>query len=368
MKAVHRGRTLLAALPLALVAAAHGDVTMEQRMRVDGPGGMKFLNMSGTTVTVISGDRSRTDSDLKMESRMLRMFGGGATAEIVRLDQEKVYQLDLKKKTYTETTFEDQRAALEKSMEQMREAQAEQPQPAGIDESDCDWSEPTARVDRSGETETIAGFDAERMTVTATQSCTDRKTGQVCSFNLILDQWLTPSFEAQDEVTAYYQAYAQKLGLEVAQSREFAERLETMFGAYEGIWSKVAEQMQQIEGHPVRSTVSLAVGGPQCQGAEEAQTAQASGPGIGETVGGAIGGARGAIGGAIGGFFGRRHDQAKKERAQAEAEAPATAADPGLPPDTVRLMSISTELVSLSDDDVPDEVFEVPSGFRAARN
>src|SRR5690606_33205435 len=121
MKAVYRprGRMLLAVLPIVWLAGAHGDVTMEQRMRVDGPGGMKFLNMSGTTVTMISGDRSRTESDLKMESRLMRMFGGGSTAEIVRLDQEKVYQLNLKKKTYTETTFEEQRAALEQSMQQM---------------------------------------------------------------------------------------------------------------------------------------------------------------------------------------------------------------------------------------------------------
>ncbi|HEX7034299.1 MAG TPA: hypothetical protein VF210_00910 [Pseudomonadales bacterium] len=361
MKAVYRprGRTLLAALPILWVAGAHGDVTIEQRMQVDGPGGMKFLNMTGTTVTVISGERSRTDSDLKMESRLMRMFGGGSIAEIVRLDQEKVYQLDLKKKTYSEATFEEQRAALAQSMEQMREAQAQQPQPGGIDESDCEWSEPTSKVDRRGEKDTIAGFEAERMIVTASQSCTDRNTGQVCSFNLVLDQWLAPTFEASEEVTNHYQAYAQKLGLEVAQSREFAQRIESMFGGYEGIWSEIAEQMQQLQGYPVRSTVSLAIGGPQCQAADEAASAEPDRPGIGEAVGG-------AIGGALGGFLGRRRDQAQR---QAEAQpAPAAAADPSLPEGTVRLMSISSELVSVRDDDVPDEIFEIPAGFRAVRD
>ena len=350
-----RSRTLLALVPVVCISAAHGDVTMEQRLRVEGTGLMKMINMSGQTVTTISGDRARTDSDIKMESRLMRMFGGsGPTAEIVRLDEEKLYQLDLKRKRYTETTFAEQQAAMQQSIEQMREAQESQQQgAAGVDESSCEWSEATANVDRSGEAETIAGYRAERMTVTASQSCADPKTGQVCSFNLILDQWLAPEFEAGDEVVEYFQSYAEKVGLDVPQSADFAQRLESMFGGYEGIWSEIAQKMEETEGYPLRSTVSLAMGGPQCQSAEEAQSAERSSPGIGEAVGG-------ALGGAIGGFFGRKRDA----QAEAKAEPVAETNDAMLPDGTIRLMSISSELVSVSDDEVDSSVFEVPEGFR----
>jgi hypothetical protein len=351
-----RKRGLLALVPIVCLSAAHADVTMEQRMQVEGAGLMKMINMSGNTVTSISGERSRTDSDFRMESRLMRMFGGGATAEIVRLDDETLYQLDLKKKTFAEVTFAEQKAAMDQSIEQMREAQESQQQDtSGIDESSCQWSEPTATVDRSGETDTIAGYRAERMKVTASQSCADPQTGQVCSYNLILDQWLAPEFEAGDEVAQYYQAYAQKLGLDVAQSPAFAQRLESMFGGYQGIWGEIAAKMQDAEGYPLRSAVTLAVGGPQCQSAEEAQTAERSAPGVGEAVGG-------ALGGALGGFLGRRRDAARKAEAAAEPAAPA--GDAMLPDGTMKLMSITSELVSVSSDEVDPSAFEVPAGFR----
>lgn len=342
-------------------AGALGDVTMEQRLEVQGPGAMQMLNMSGTVVATVSGDRARTDSDLKMESRMLRMFAGGSSTEIVRLDEEKVYQLDMKKKTYTETTFAEQRAAMEESMAQMREAQSPQQGASGIDESECEWSEPTATVNRTGEKTTIAGYDAERMTVTASQSCADPDSEQVCTFNLVLDQWLAPDFQAAAEVTEYYQSYAGKLGLDVAQSPEFSQRLETIFGSYQGIWSEIASSMEEAEGYPVRSKVSLAVGGPQCQTAQDVQSAkQESQPGVGEAVGS-------ALGGALGGIFGRRRDQAAREEKAAEAATAAPEDDPTLPEGTVRLMSVSSELVSVSNDDVPVDTFEIPAGFKQAR-
>jgi hypothetical protein len=287
----------------------------------------------------------------------MRMFGGsGPTAEIVLLDQDKLYQLDIKKKTFTETSLAEQKAAMQQSIEQMRDAQQPQQQStSGIDESSCQWSEPTATVEQSGEAETIAGYRAERMTVTASQSCTDPQSGQVCSFNLILDQWLAPEFEAADEVTEYYQAYAQKLGLDVANSADFSQRLESMFGSYQGIWSEIAGKMRETEGYPLRSTVSLAMGGPQCDSSQQAQSADsASSGGIGEAVGG-------ALGGALGGFLGR-----KRDAAQAAPEPPAPAEDPTLPDGTVRLMSISSELVSLSHDAAAPDTFQVPPGFRNA--
>lgn len=357
---------IVAVLCTALSPVARADVTIKQRMQMEGGGLMAMMNMSGETVTTISGDRARTESDLRMESRLMRMFGGGRTAEIVRLDEGKLYHLDLRKKTFSEMSMAEQKAAMEKSMEQMRKAQQSQKQgTSGVDESDCQWSEPTATVQRSGETQTIAGARAERTIVTATQSCKNPKTGQVCDFHLILDQWMAPDLKASDEVSSYYRNYTKKLGLDVADAPDFSQRLESMFGGYQGIWKEISEKMQQSKGYPVRSTVSLALGGPQCDSAQQAQTKQTqSSPGIGKAVGG-------ALGGAFGRFLGGRRDKAAEEAKEAkeakEAEKQTVAQSSGdsvLPKDTIKLMSISTELVSMSRDKVGPETFEVPAGFR----
>ena len=135
-------------------AAASADVTMQEQMSLSGSGMMKMANMSGTTTTVISGDRARTESNMTFESAMMRTFapGGGNHVEIVRLDQDKIYSLNPKKKTYTETTFAEQRAKMQQAMEQMNKAQASQQQStSGVDESECEWSDPKSEVKRTGE-------------------------------------------------------------------------------------------------------------------------------------------------------------------------------------------------------------------------
>jgi hypothetical protein len=331
---------------------AHADITMEENVSVSGAGLMKMANMSGTTRTTISGDKARTDSDMRFESGMMRALAGGVgqSTEIVRLDQDKIYQLNNKKKTYTETTFAERRALMEQAMSQQQKAQASQQQAvSGVDESQCEWSEPKADVKKTGEKATIGGYAAERTTIVATQSCTDKKTGQVCEFGLVMDQWLAPSFEAGAETMAYQRAYAEKLGLTASSSRDFAERAQTMFGRYQGLLTEVAAKTRDFKGYPVKASFSLGVGGPQCQSTQQTQaSSNEEGSAPPTTLGG-------ALGGALGGMFG------KKKEAQPEAAAtPPPAMINGLVP----LMTVSTELISISRDAAPAPAFEVPAGFK----
>src|SRR5688572_13525289 len=226
------------AVAAILSSAAQADVTIQERMSVNGAGLMKMANMTGTTTTIISGQRARTESNLQFESGLLRTFarGLGQSTQIVRLDQDKVYSVNDKKKTYSETTFAEQRAAMQKAMEGMREAQASQQQAtSGVDDTQCEWSEPKSEVKRTGEQATLAGYQAERVVVTATQSCKDKESGQVCDFGLVLDQWVAPGFEASAEAQEYQRAFAEKLGLNASTSRDFSERAQSMFGRYQGL-------------------------------------------------------------------------------------------------------------------------------------
>ncbi|MEQ8860065.1 MAG: hypothetical protein RIC56_15580 [Pseudomonadales bacterium] len=345
------GRFGLVAALLLAAGAVQADITIEEQMRVEASGLMSMINMSATTRSSISGDRARMQSDVKMQSRVLRVFGGaGETAEIVRLDQKKTYQLDLKKKTYTEMTFEEQRAQMEQAMQQMREAQAPQQSATGVDEESCEWSPPETRVERTGETENIAGHATERKIVRSRQSCADPKTGQVCDFELTLDQWLAGDFPASEEAAEYFQRYADAMGLGAAGSRDFSQRLQSMFGGYKSLWSEMAGELASTDAYPLRTTVSMAIGGPQCT---DGPAASADTPGVGEALGS-------VVGGTLGGIFGRRRDEAARQ-AKREEEAAQTAAAG----DMVRLMSITTEFVSVSDAPVDPSAFEVPANFKS---
>lgn len=330
--------------------AARADVRLEERMALSGAGMMKMADMSGTTTTTIAGDRARTDSNVQFESGMMRTLarGMGQSTEIVRLDQDKIYLLDAKKKTYTEMTFADRRAQMQQAMEQMRKSQsAQQQSTSGVDTSECEWTEPKTEVQRTGEKALIGGYQAERATIIATQSCKDKKTGQVCDFGIVLDQWIAPGFEASSEALAYQKAYAEKLGFGASTSRDFAERAESMFGTYKGMWAEIAKQMRDMKGYAVKSSFGLGVGGPQCQSTQQAQAS--GGPQEPPSIGG-------ALGGALGGVFGR-----KKEPAQPQAAAPPA---PTMPGGLMSLMTLSNELVSVNRGPADPASFEPPAGFK----
>jgi hypothetical protein len=198
-------------------------------------------------------------------------------------------------------------------------------------------------VKRTGERASIAGFNAERLTIVATQACTDKKTGQVCEFGLALDQWLAPDFDAGQETLAYQRAYAEKMGFTAAASRDFAERAQSMFGRYQSLLTEIASKTRDVKGHPVKASFSLGVGGPQCQSSQQAQASgSTSSPGLG-----------GALGGALGGMFG------KKKEAQ-----PATTPPPTTINGLTALMTVSTELLSVQRNAADPAIFDVPAGYK----
>lgn len=227
------------------------------------------------------------------------------------------------------------------------EAQASQQQAtSGVDDTQCEWSEPKSDVKRTGEKATLAGYQAERVVVTATQSCKDKESGQVCDFGLVLDQWVAPGFEASAEAQEYQRAFAEKLGLNASTSRDFSERAQSMFGRYQGLWSEVATKMRDVKGYPVKLSFGLGVGGPQCQSTQ--QTQAAGGPASPPSIGG-------ALGGALGGMFGK-----KKAAPETEASTPPVVLPGGL----MSLMGMSLELVSVSRDSVDAQSFELPAGYK----
>jgi len=354
-------RTALTALCgiLTLTAGiARADITLERTMAVEGVGAMAFGNMSGTSKTTISGDKARTDNDIKMQSKIVRFLARnamGPSAEIVRLDQDKLYHLNINKKEYTETTFEQMREQMKKMSDQMASAD-EKKQPSAIDESKCEWLPAKADVRKSGEKAQFAGYDAERVTITASQPCKDKETGSICEVALVLDEWLSTGFAEGAEAQKFYKAYAAKMGMDPSTSQDISQRAQAMFSRYKGIWTQIASKMQGVKGYPVKTSFTLALGGPQCKNSN-AQQAQSSSDGDNS---GNPAGLAGAVAGKLGGLFHKKKDDAETPAAQ-----PTPATTPAqVPPGDVALMTVSSQLVSVSTNGASAEAFTVPADFK----
>jgi hypothetical protein len=347
---------------LSLVAGlARADVTLERSMSVEGVGVMAFGNMSGTSKTTISGDKSRTDSEIKMKSKLVGFLARGAlgpSAEIVRLDQDKLYHLNINKKEYTETSFEQLRAQMQKMSDQMNEAEDKRAQqPSAIDQSKCEWLPPKSEVKKTGEKAQYAGYDSERVIITASQPCKDKETGAICEMAIVLDEWLAPGFAESSEALRYYKAYAAKMGLDASTLQDASQRAKAMFSQYKGVWTEIASKMQGLKGYPVRSGFTLALGGAQCK---NAQQAQASADNSSDSGPGGPAALAGAVAGKLGGLFHKKKDDSETPAAQ---PATPTTSVP-LPPGDVALMTISSQLISVSSSPASPDAFTVPADFK----
>jgi hypothetical protein len=344
---------------------AQADVTSENTITVEGVGAMAFGNMSGTTKTTISGDKSRTDSDIVMKSKIVRFLARGSvgpSATIVRLDQDRMYELNINKKEYTETTFEQLREQLQKLTDQSAQTDDKdsKKEPSAVDDSKCDWLPPTVDVKHTGEKQQIAGYDAERLTITATQPCKDKQTGSICEVALGLDEWLTNGFTESAEALKFHKAYAAKMGFDASSSQDFSQRAQQMFSRYKGIWTEIASKMQGVKGYPVKSSFTLGVGGEQCQSpnAKQAQSGDGSGSSGGSTPTSPKDLAN-QMAGKLGSLFHKKKDDSDTSAPPAPAAVP-----PPIPPADVALLTISSQLVSISTSAAAPDAFEVPADFK----
>jgi hypothetical protein len=353
MKHRHRPRHhRLAALQLAGAAAltaplVHADVRLTERVAVEGTGMMSLANMSGTTTTAISANSARMDNNLQMESRLARMFArdAGKVTEVVRLDDDVVLEIENGKKRYRQSSVSARRAQLEQASEQLRQAQAQQPMGAGLDDSQCEWSEPRAQTTKTGNKASFAGISAQQTTVVVKQSCKLRTNGAVCEVAIASDFWVAADFPGASEAQKFRRAYAEKLGLATG-SGTFGQQAQSLLGRYPDAWKRLAEELGKVKGQPVKNVFSLEMDGAGCS-ASSGQNGQggAGNPNPAEVASQIMGG-----------LFGR-----KKAAEESAAAKPAPA---GSSPSAVVILRLSTELTAIESGALDGSTFQAPPGFK----
>ena len=353
MKRRHRPRThRLAALHLAGAAAlvaplAQADVRLTESVTVEGSGMMSLANMSGSTTTAISANSARIDNNLQMESRLVRMFArdAGNLSEVVRLDDDVVLEIENGKKRYRESSVSARRAQLEQAQQQLRQAQTQQSAGAGLDDSQCEWSEPKSQVTKTGNKASFAGVSAQQTTVVVKQSCKLRTNGAVCDVAIASDLWLAADFPGASEAQKFRRAYAEKLGLATG-SGTFGQQAQSLLGRYPDAWKRLAEELGKVKGQPVKNVFSLEMDGAGCT----ASSGQAGQSGGGNANPAAVASQ------IMGGLFGRKK--------AAEEPAEAKAAPTGSSPTAVVLLRLSSELTAIDSGSLDSGTFQPPAGFK----
>src|SRR6186997_76843 len=152
---------------VGLTSSLSADVRSDQRVKFQ-LGGMlgKMVNMFGgkgaregvVSMVAVKGNRKVTMSD--------------TTGQIIDLSEEKIYDLDVKKKTYKVTTFAELRKQMEeaqkKAEEEARKEEGKAPQKTESGNPDQPQVEVDFDIKNTGEKKPLNGFDTHQAIVTVT--------------------------------------------------------------------------------------------------------------------------------------------------------------------------------------------------------
>lgn len=385
MKSLTAVLLIVSAFGIAQAPLVIADVTLKQNITVSASGSMSMMGSSGTVTTVVSGDRGRTENQVESNSAMIRKFAKNVnTATIVLLDDELMLNLAPEKKQYSEMTFEQLRAQMEQSMEQAEKLGESGALPVNQDE--CQWSPPEMTVDNTGEKQKFAGIKAKQTIISVSQTCTVPNSEKSCNMIWNLEFWNAKRMPGGDEAMNFQKGMAramggdEELGLVQAQARG-------LVAMFKNGWEDVMKESGKMDGFPVKTVMSLEMGGENCTtgagqpiamddvwgqaadaGADAAassaagQVGSAVGSQAAESVGGGVGGsiAGSAIGAAsrelMSGAFNKFRKKKKKDEPAAQPANPASG--------TVKLFEITTELTAVDDKNVSDDLFVVPAGWK----
>ena len=243
---------------VALTASpAWADVKTREKTHVS-LGGMlgKMFNMFGgkaakegvVSTTAVKGNRKITSND--------------TTGEIIDLSEEKIYKLDLKKKTYEVTTFEQLRQQMREAREKAQKQAAEQ---QGKEEKQQDTGQPQKEyevdfnVKETGQKKQLAGYDTREviMTVTVREKGKTLEDGGGLVMNV--DSWLGPQIPALKEVAEFELKYWRQLqGPDaMGMSPEQMAMIVAMYPAFKQAADRLQKESPKLQGTPLASTTTV---------------------------------------------------------------------------------------------------------------
>ena len=346
--------TIVAVAVFSTVAAGViADTTVKSTIENQGVGGI--MNMQGAQQIMISGDKAKTVSQMKMTNKVVKFLGGGKAqenAEIARLDRELFWNLNLKDKEYTELTFAEMKAQFEKGL---AEAKKEKVEDASRHGNDSVRVESEVKIEPTGKSQTLLGYKADEVVITVLFTGKDTATGKSGGMKMEMDLWLAKDVPGYQEYQNYQKTLAEKLGFIGHGQGRMDDALKGL-----GVDPKVVyDKMKDVQGMPLLSIVSILPEGMDTLMASAADSSKPQPESQVNSQEQESQDVKGAVTKKLGGLFGKKKKDKKSEESSAKGIAPATR--PYLFHLTNTVTEINTAAISASE-------FEIPQGFKRKSN
>jgi len=315
-------------------------------VRADEKSHAEFAGMLGRMVNMFGGKAAREGVASTVAVKGDRKATmNGETGQIIDLAEEKIYDLDLKKKSFKVTTFAELRRRMEEAQKKADEnarKEAGNDKPAATTDSNAKQMEVDFDVKNTSAKKTINGFDTHEAVVTVTVREKGKTVEQSGGMIVTSDMWLAPTIAAMKEIAEFDARYAQKLyGTMIAGvSAEQMAAAVAMYPMMKQALGKMTAEGGKIDGTAIQTTTTMDAVKSADQIAEESKAADSDSKSS----------AAGGVGGMLGGFA--KKMAAKKMGGGDDANKP-----------RATFLTTTTEVLKVTTDVTPADV-AVPAGFK----
>ncbi|HXW08360.1 MAG TPA: hypothetical protein VD833_24220 [Vicinamibacterales bacterium] len=246
--------SLVLPLLVAPAAPAAADVKTREKSQV------KFEGMLGTMANMFGGKAARegvvfTNAVKGNRKAVLN----DTTGRIVDLGEEKVYELDMKRKTFEVITFEELRRRMREAQQKAQENAKRQP-----DAQEPGQKEPGREVEidfdvkETGQKRTIAGYDARQVIMTIAVREKGRTLEEGGGLVVTSDSWLGPQIPGMQEMAEFEMKYWKAIAPEA--SGISAEQMAAVYALYPMIrqaMDRLSRESTRLEGTPLATTLTF---------------------------------------------------------------------------------------------------------------
>jgi hypothetical protein len=190
--------------------------SLEADVRADQKGHVEFGGVLGKVVNIFGGKAAREGvaSTVAVKGDRKALLTE-STGQIVDLGEEKIYDLDMKRKTYKVTTFDELRRRMEearqKAEDNARKEEARETKPEAAPDKNQKEVEIDFNVKETGQKKTINGFDTHEVVMTITVREKGKKLDESGGLVLTSDMWMAPKIAAMREIADFEMRYMRKL-------------------------------------------------------------------------------------------------------------------------------------------------------------
>jgi sRNA-binding protein len=349
-------------LLFALCFPARGDFKYTETTQITG-GAMMGMATFAAKFSKTSRDAFKpTVTTRYVKGNRMRNDNADGTAQIIDLDGRQIINIDSKNRTYSITTFEEMKAAMEKAQKDLQEKMAEK-QPAAAKTEDPQINvKPKITVLPAGGNRVILGLPATETKVQMDMEMEAKNTGQApppqpgqptsITFSMLMDTWVAPDVPGYKEIGQFYVKMAKEVNWVPPVNIHVDPRMT------QGM-SELQKNSAALRGLPMLSYVSMTIPPGQGQGNATASGNQNPPPGSSSSSNDSTPASPSdAVMKGLGGLFAK-----KKQKDDAAAQNNGTALPPNPNPVPNALMEMTTQVSSFSDSSLDGSLFEVPAGY-----